>query len=74
VSILGFSDVTASVAKGVAAGAVGTLNWGSALGMLPSLDLAPNPKEWGTKALSIDALRHAVYAVAVSAAYDAMSD
>ena len=50
------------------------LNWGSALGMLPSLDLAPNPKEWGAKALSVDALRHAVYAVAVSAAYDAMSD
>lgn len=50
------------------------LSWGSALEMLPSLDLAPNPKEWGARELSIDALRHGVYAAAVSAAYDAMND
>lgn len=25
------------------------LSWGTALEMLPSLDLAPNPKEWGAR-------------------------
>jgi hypothetical protein len=43
-------------------------------GCFPRSISRPNPKEWGAKALSVDALRHALYAVAVSAAYDAMSD
>jgi hypothetical protein len=43
--------------------------WGSALVMLPGLDVAPPPKEWGREELVKDALRHAVYAAAAGMAY-----
>ena len=43
--------------------------WGTALVMLPGLDVAPPPGEWGKKELTKDALRHVVYAAAAGAAY-----
>lgn len=43
--------------------------WGTALWMLPSLDVAPKATEWGAEEVLIDALHHAVDAVATSAAY-----
>jgi hypothetical protein len=49
------------------------LVWGAALVMLPKLDVAPPPKEWGEEELTKDALRHAVYAVATGTAYDWLS-
>jgi hypothetical protein len=43
--------------------------WGTALGMLPGLKLAPPPTKWGKKELAIDALHHLVYAGATTAAF-----
>ena len=48
--------------------------WGSAQAMLPSLDVAPPPWEWGVKEIAVDAFHHAVYATATSVAYTAISD
>jgi hypothetical protein len=48
------------------------LVWGSALVMLPSLDIAPPASQWGGKELSIDALRHFAYSAAVNLAYEGM--
>jgi hypothetical protein len=48
------------------------LVWGAELVMLPSLGVAPPPWRWGAKELGIDALHHAVYASATSAAYYAL--
>jgi hypothetical protein len=45
------------------------LVWGTEQVMLPSLDVAPPPWEWGREELALDALHHAVYAGATSAAY-----
>lgn len=42
--------------------------WGTALGMLPGLGVAPPPKEWGAKEVAIDAWHHAVYAVGTAVA------
>jgi len=42
--------------------------------MLPSLDVAPPPWEWGVKEIAVDAFHHAVYATATSVAYTAISD
>lgn len=44
--------------------------WGTALVMLPSLKIAPPPTKWGAKELVVDALNHAVYAVATGCAYE----
>jgi hypothetical protein len=44
--------------------------WGSALVMLPSLEVTPPPNEWGARELGIDAAHHVVYAGATSAAYE----
>ncbi len=48
------------------------LVWPAALVMLPSLDVTPPPNEWGGEELALDALHHAVYALAVGAVYDAL--
>lgn len=53
-----------------AAAAHFSMVWGSALVMLPSLEVAPPPTKWGAKELGVDALHHAVYAAATSAAYE----
>lgn len=46
--------------------------WGSAQVMLPALGVAPPPWGMAPKELGIDALHHAVYAIATSAAYAAL--
>jgi hypothetical protein len=48
------------------------LVWGAELVMLPSLKVSPPPWQWGAKELGVDALHHAVYASATSAAYAAL--
>lgn len=48
--------------------------WGSALVMLPSLEVAPPASQWGGKELSVDAFRHLAYAGTVSAVYELMDD
>lgn len=48
------------------------LVWGTALRMLPALDLAPPAREWGKKAIAQDLLLHAVYAAAVGGVFDAL--
>ena len=48
--------------------------WGAAAAMLPALDLAPPPSEWSKEQIATDALHHAVYAAATSAAYAWLSD
>ena len=45
----------------------------SALLMPPALKIAPPLKEWSAKEILIDALHHAVYAVAAGLVYDALS-
>lgn len=45
------------------------LVWGAGLTMLPVLKLAPPPQKWGAKELAVDALHHAVYAVATGLAF-----
>lgn len=47
--------------------------WGAALVLLPGLDVAPPPKDWGREELLRDALRHAVYAAAAGIAYGWLS-
>ena len=48
------------------------LVWGTALVMLPSMDLSEPPTEWGKKQLGQDFLHHAVYAVATGLAYEGL--
>lgn len=47
--------------------------WGTALVMLPRLDLAPPLKEWGAAQIAKDGALHAIYALAVGQAYDRMN-
>lgn len=61
--LTGLNGIAATAAHFVAV-------WGGALAMLPRLDLAPKPTEWGATELAIDAWHHAVYAVAAGAAYE----
>ncbi len=39
-----------------------------------SLKVAPPLKEWSVKEFAVDALHHAVYAIAAGLVYDALSD
>lgn len=55
-----------------AAGAHFVAIWGSGLVMLPALGVAPPLREWGPKALAIDAFHHLVYAAATSLAFSAL--
>ena len=47
--------------------------WGTANVMLPTLDVAPPATEEDAKTISIDGLHHAIYAVAVGLAFDAIA-
>ncbi len=51
----------------------GVLVWGSAQAVLPALDVAPLSIFWGPEEVAIDALHHAVYAVATGLAYGLIS-
>ncbi|HWC31974.1 MAG TPA: hypothetical protein VG709_02480 [Actinomycetota bacterium] len=44
--------------------------WGTALGMLPGLGVAPPPTQWGAKEVAVDAWHHAVYAVVTGLVFD----
>ena len=48
--------------------------YGTALVMLPALEVAPPVSEWGAEEIAIDAWHHLVYAAAVNAAYERMRD
>lgn len=59
--------------RGVAATAVhGGAIWGTAMVMLPSLDVAKPVTEWGVKDIAKDGVNHLVYAVAAGLVYDAI--
>jgi hypothetical protein len=45
------------------------LVWGTEQVMLPALDVAPPPWEWGPEELALDGLHHVVYAGTTSVAY-----
>jgi len=51
----------------------GAAVWGSAQVMLPALDIAPPSVFWGKEDIAIDALHHAVYALASGIAYRLLS-
>jgi hypothetical protein len=53
-----------------ATAAHGAAVWGSAQVMLPALEVAPPSVFWGKGEVAIDALHHAVYAVATGVAYE----
>src|SRR4051794_26095539 len=59
--VAGLDGAAATVAHGAAV-------WGSEQVMLPALGVAPPLSEWGVAEVAIDALHHAVYAVATSVA------
>jgi hypothetical protein len=44
--------------------------WGNAMWMLPALQIAPPPREWGANELVKDAGRHGVYAAATALTYE----
>jgi hypothetical protein len=46
--------------------------WGSALVMLPALDVAPPVWRWGRNEVAIDVFHHAVYVAAAALAYEAL--
>ncbi|ASU34515.1 hypothetical protein [Mucilaginibacter xinganensis] len=59
--------------KGLPAAAVHFASiWGTAMVMLPAFKASPPVTEQKPKAIAIDALHHAVYALAAGAAYDAL--
>ena len=47
--------------------------WGTAMIMLPKMNLAPPVREWDAKTLLTDGLHHAIYAAAAGATYYAIS-
>jgi hypothetical protein len=47
--------------------------WGTELVTLPALGVTTPAWEWGTTAIAIDALHHAVYAVATGATYELLA-
>lgn len=65
-SALGVVGVHGPLATSLHFGAI----YGTALVMLPGLQLAPPPKEWGAKEIGIDAWHHLVYGVAAGLTYD----
>jgi hypothetical protein len=56
-----------------ATAAHGAAVWGSAQVMLPAMDIAPPSIFWGKEEVAIDALHHAVYALATGIAYRLLS-
>jgi hypothetical protein len=45
---------------------------GTAMTMLPGLDVAPPVKEWGKQQIAVDTIHHAVYAIAAGIVYDSI--
>ena len=66
--LLGFAGLKGLPATLVHFGAI----WATELVMLPKYDAAPPVNEQEPKSVAIDALHHAVYAVAAGLAYDAL--
>ena len=62
----------AGVDGAAATAAHGAALWGSEQVMLPALGVAPPLWEWGVKEVAIDSIHHVVYALATSAAYEAL--
>jgi hypothetical protein len=60
----------AGMPAGKATAAHGAAVWGSAQVTLPALDVAPPAIFWAKEELAIDALHHAVYALATGLAYE----
>jgi hypothetical protein len=56
-----------------ATAAHGAAVWGSAQVTLPALDIAPPSVFWTKEEIAIDALHHAIYAVATGIAYELLS-
>jgi hypothetical protein len=56
-----------------ATAAHGAAVWGSAQVTLPALDIAPPSVFWGLDEVAIDALHHAVYALATGMAYQLLT-
>jgi hypothetical protein len=46
--------------------------WGTALVMLPKLEVAPPVKKWSAKQIAIDIMHHTVYAIAAGLVYDSI--
>lgn len=67
IGLTGLRGITASVVHFAAV-------WGTAMVMLPKFNAAPPVKDEEPKAIAIDALHHAVYALAAGAAYDALDN
>jgi hypothetical protein len=63
----------AGLAPRKATAAHGAAVWGSAQVMLPAMDIAPPSVFWGKEEVAIDALHHAVYALATGIAYRLLS-
>jgi hypothetical protein len=63
----------AGLPAGKATAAHGAAVWGSAQVTLPALDVAPPSIFWGKQEIAIDALHHAVYAIATGIAYTLLS-
>jgi hypothetical protein len=66
--LLGFAGLKGIPATLIHFGAI----WATELVMLPKYDAAPPVNEQEPKSVAIDALHHAVYAVAAGLAYDAL--
>lgn len=66
--LIGAIGLTGPAAAGVHFAAV----WGNGLVMLPALGVAPPVREWGAKALAIDAFHHLVYGVGASLAFSGL--
>ena len=59
--LLGLTGIPSAVATAALFAGV----QGSAMTMMPALDIAPPPTEWDARELAVDAFHHVVYAVTV---------
>jgi hypothetical protein len=66
--VIGLTGLKGISAIGVHFGAI----WGAALWMLPAFNAGPKVTEEEPKAIAIDAMHHAIYAIAAGLAYDAI--
>ena len=64
--VLGASSLSPATATALHGAAV----WGNSQVMLPALEIAPPSVFWPKEEIAIDALHHAVYAVATGVAYE----
>lgn len=65
-SVLGVAGVHGPLASLLHTGAI----QGTAMVMLPGLQVAPPVKEWGAKEIGVEVLHHLVYGLAAGATYD----